>query len=343
MDVNVSLDLTDHQYCFIAISKSCIKEYRSSATKICLYVIFSLGLTLTLCGNGVVILSISYFKQLHTPTNFLVLSLAVADFLIGLVVMPFSMIRTIETCWFFGESFCLFHSSLDISLTTISVFHLMFIAVDRYYAICQPLFYPFRITNHIILVFITISWILPVAYSYGIIYTKFGILESYVSALSCQGQCVLIINALWSPVHALFSFFIPCLVMLGMYAKILFVAKKHAKVIHSTEQNHSLKENRKHYQKRESKATKTLAIVMGVFIFCWLPVFVDVIADPYMNFITPTVVYDAMVWLGYFNSTFNPLIYAFFYPWFQKALQCILTCRILGHASATRNLITEHN
>ncbi|XP_066569653.1 trace amine-associated receptor 3-like [Amia ocellicauda] len=207
-----------------------------------MYMFLLSGILITVCGNLVVIISISHFKQLHTPTNLLVLSMAVADFLLGLFVMPFSMVRTVETCWYFGDTFY------------------------RYYAVCDPLLYTSKITMHV----------------------------------------------------------------------IFTVARRHSREISTMEDQMQSIEGKKRLAPRskDRKATKTLSIVIGVFILCWLPYFVNSVMDPYVHSSTPPIVVDALQWLGYFNSGCNPIIYGFFYPWFQKALNLILTCEIFNPESS---------
>lgn len=113
-----------------------------------MYVILGLLSVVTVCGNVFVIISIIYFKQLHVPTNYLILSLAVADLLVGLLAFPYSMKFTVTLCLFDENPFCKVRDSLDRSLCTCSILNLCCISVDRYYAVCHPLKYRSAANNN---------------------------------------------------------------------------------------------------------------------------------------------------------------------------------------------------
>ncbi|XP_057209466.1 trace amine-associated receptor 13c-like [Triplophysa rosa] len=317
------------QFCFPALNNSCMKGTHSVVTQTVLYLILLSAMIVTILGNSVVIISIAHFRQLQTPTNILVMSLALADLLLGVMVMPLSIVRSVTGCWYYGDAVCLLHSSFDLFLTSVSILHLVCIAIDRYQAVCHPLQYPTRVTIPVAWVMVLLSWCMIALYSYGLLYSKANVegMDEFLKSRYCVGSCSLYFNELWSALDTLITFFLPCSVMIGLYVRIFVVAQKHLKEIgDSNLQEH---ESRlKGSRRSERKAAKTLGVVVGAFILCWLPFFVNSLIDPYINFSTPPVLFETFLWLGYLNSTLNPLIYGLFYPWFRKTLYLIVTLRI---------------
>lgn len=78
--------------------------------------------------------------------------------------------------------------------------------------------------------------------------------------------------------------------------------------------------------KRERKAAKTLAIITGAFVMCWLPFFILALLLPLCGDSCNISGYimSFALWLGYFNSTLNPVIYTIFSPEFRQAFKRIL-------------------
>ncbi|XP_030004227.1 trace amine-associated receptor 1-like [Sphaeramia orbicularis] len=200
--------------CYESVNGSCPKTIYPLAIRITLYVILGILVTLTVFGNFLVIASIAYFKQLHTPTNYLIFSLAVSDLLLGLIVMLPSMIRCVESCWYFGDVF-----------------------FDRHYAVCQPLIYSRKITVNVVLIMILLSWSVSVMIGFGMVYLElniWGIEEFFYTHISCVGGCVLFQSGLSSTVSSVLSFYIPGIVMLSVYLRIFVVAQGQSRRIHIT-------------------------------------------------------------------------------------------------------------
>ncbi|XP_049640971.1 trace amine-associated receptor 6-like [Suncus etruscus] len=333
------------QLCYENVNGSCVKTPYSPGPRVILYAVFGFGAALAVFGNLLVTISILHFKQLHSPTNFLISSLACADFLVGVTVMPFSMVRSVESCWYFGRSFCTFHTCCDIAFCLSSLFHLCFISIDRYIAVTDPLVYPTKFTKNVSGICICVSWVLALVYSGSVFYTGANDdgLEELSSAINCVGGCQPVINQLFILINSLL-FFIPAIVMLVLYSNIFFVANKQAKVIESLSSKAEAFSgtSKPKVTKRERKAAKTLSITVIAFLVSWLPYIIDSFIDCFMGYITPSYVYEILCWLAYYNSALNPLIYALFYPWFRKAITFTITGKILRDSSSTMNLFSKH-
>lgn len=77
--------------------------------------------------------------------------------------------------------------------------------------------------------------------------------------------------------------------------------------------------------KRERKAAKTLAIITGAFIICWLPFFImALVGSACASCNISKDIMQLVLWLGYSNSTLNPIIYTIFSPEFRAAFKKIL-------------------
>ncbi|XP_038045371.1 5-hydroxytryptamine receptor 1A-alpha-like [Patiria miniata] len=81
--------------------------------------------------------------------------------------------------------------------------------------------------------------------------------------------------------------------------------------------------------KRERKAAKTLGVIMGAFIFCWLPFFIVALVRPYCNCEIPPLLNSFLLFLGFTNSLLNPIIYPFFNKDFVPTYRRMLSCRCL--------------
>nr|XP_055042116.1 trace amine-associated receptor 4-like [Misgurnus anguillicaudatus] len=318
--------------CFPLHPDSCPRTHRLTVVKVAIYAFISLMILMTIFGNLLIIISISHFKQLQSPTHLLVQSLAVCDCLLGLLVMPYNMVRSVEGCWFLGDVICKIHSSLDMAFCFSSLIHLSLISIDRYWAICDPLKYKMRITNNTVTVFITFTWIFSFVYSFSVVFS--GVyavgLEALMLQMSCFGGCALFVNKEWRLICIILVIIIPGTIMSSLYIIIFNVVKKHAKVLSEKVSVTTTGVNSQSSAHRERKAAKTLALVMGVFFLCWLPSSIAITVDPFINFVTPADVFEALYWFAYFNSTFNPLIYGFFYPRFQKAFKTLIFTYICG-------------
>ncbi|KPP74699.1 alpha-2Da adrenergic receptor-like [Scleropages formosus] len=81
-------------------------------------------------------------------------------------------------------------------------------------------------------------------------------------------------------------------------------------------------------QMREKRFTFVLAVVMGVFVLCWFPFFFtySLHAICRESCTIPDALFNLFFWIGYCNSSVNPIIYTIFNRDFRKAFKKII-CR----------------
>ncbi|XP_030648043.1 trace amine-associated receptor 8a-like [Chanos chanos] len=329
------MESQDVAYCYPSHNTSCTKDVRSGSEYIFMYIIFFSLSALTVFLNLLVIISVSHFKQLHTPTNMLVLSLAVADMIVGLFVMPVEGIRLIETCWYFGEIFCSIFPLVVTTVVSGSLGNLIFISIDRYIAVSDPLLYSTKVTIKRVIICISVIWLYSLIYSVAVLSNHMFYPET---RNTCYGECLFVSNFTWAIVDLILSLISPCTVVISLYLRIYCVAKYQAQVINSITTGVSVGGKGLTLLKSERKAAKTLGIVVFVYLLCWIPYYINGLS---MGSVTSeSVVMTFLLWLMYMNSCMNPLIYALFYPWFKISTKHIITLRIFDSSSSYCSLFT---
>lgn len=198
-------------------NSSCRGLMRPHSQTVLLYTLLSSISVLTVALNLLVIISISHFRQLHTPTNLLLLSLAISDLLVGLLVMPVETVRFIETCWLLGDLMCALSYIIGFSLTSASVGNMVLISIDRFVAICYPLHYPTKITRGVIELSVCLCWAGSILYN-GLI-LKDHLRQPDVHN-SCYGECMVVIDYVSGTVDLVFTFIGPCSVILILYMSV---------------------------------------------------------------------------------------------------------------------------
>jgi len=305
---------------------------------LCLVILF------TLIGNGLVVIAVASTRRLRSSvTNYFVVSLAVADLTVAVLVMPYAVLYELHGRWTFGWVFCYFWISCDVTCCTASILHLCLISVDRYLAVTEPLTYRGRMTRRRALVAVAGVWTCSSAISFVPVYAGWFV-EDLASADAEQGMrlyedgpaCGLFVNRVYAIISSTTSFYLPLVVMLVVYSKIFRVARRQAAEIQQLEKSlrATQRQTSGRLQRRsrrvvsDTKAVKTLGTLMGLFCVSWLPFFILYVVKPFCSDAcnVPAEVEAAVMWLGYCNSFFNPCVYAFLNRDFRSAFRRVLCC-----------------
>ncbi|XP_029921071.1 alpha-1D adrenergic receptor [Myripristis murdjan] len=319
-------------------------------------VFLSVFILVAIVGNIFVILSVVCNKHLQTVTNFFIVNLAMADLLLSIIVLPFSASLEVLGCWVFGRVFCNIWAAVDVLCCTASILSLCIISIDRYIGVKYCLKYPSIMTERRAGVILVIVWLSSMVISVG------PLLGWKEPPPLDESICRITEEPGYALFSSLFSFYLPLLVILIMYFRVYVVARRttksleagvkrersksmevvlriHCRSVLEDARPASAKSSKTHPFRsslsvrlmkfsREKKAAKTLAIVVGMFIVCWLPFFFFLPLGSFFPALKPSEsVFKVVFWLGYFNSCINPMIYPCSSKEFQRAFTRLLRCK----------------
>uniref|UniRef100_A0A3B4UR79 G-protein coupled receptors family 1 profile domain-containing protein n=1 Tax=Seriola dumerili TaxID=41447 RepID=A0A3B4UR79_SERDU len=259
-------------------------------------------------------------SSLHTTTNLLLLSLAVTDFLVGFLQMP-AAILVFRGCWFLGDIMCAAIYFVGYLIVSVSVGNMVLISIDRYMAICDPMFYSTKVTLRRVQLCVCLYF-----------------LKQPENYKLCHGECEVINSYAEGIVDLVVTFLGPILIIILLYMRVFVVAVSQARAMrsHITTVTFQRSETVK-AKKSEMKAARTLGVVVLVFLLCSCPYYSFAVAS--VNDLVGATSSPIEIWLLYFNSCLNPVIYVFFYPWFRKSIKHIITLQILQPGSSEANLM----
>ncbi|XP_054643456.1 trace amine-associated receptor 13c-like [Dunckerocampus dactyliophorus] len=315
------------------INISCRKPSSHRPEDVLLTVLLSVICIFTVVLNLLVIISISHFRQLHTPTNLLLLSLAVSDFLVGLLVWP-GEIYWRTSCWMLGAVMCFLHNYVSFLITFVSLGNMVLISADRYVAICDPLHYNSKVTVKKVQLCVCLCWFFSLLYSSAILKDELTHPGSYIS---CYGECAIGSDYYTRVADLVVTFLLPLSIIITLYMRVFVVAVSQAQTMRSHVTSDKLQHSvTVRAKKSELKAARTLGVLVLVFLMCFFPFYiVNLIADN--KIMSSTAKY--VLYLFGLNSCLNPLIYALFYPWFRRAVRHVVTLHILQPGSCQTNII----
>nr|7RAN_A Chain A, 5-hydroxytryptamine receptor 2A [Homo sapiens] len=312
---------------------------------------------LTIAGNILVIMAVSLEKKLQNATNYFLMSLAIADMLLGFLVMPVSMLTILYGYrWPLPSKLCAVWIYLDVLFSTASIMHLCAISLDRYVAIQNPIHHSrFNSRTKAFLKIIAV-WTISVGISMPI--PVFGLQDD--SKVFKEGSCLLADDN-FVLIGSFVSFFIPLTIMvityfltikslqkeatlcvsdLGTRAKLasfsflpqssLSSEKLFQRSIHREPGSYTGRRTMQSIS-NEQKACKVLGIVFFLFVVMWCPFFITnimaVICKESCNEDVIGALLNVFVWIGYLSSAVNPLVYTLFNKTYRSAFSRYIQCQ----------------
>ena len=304
------------------------------AYKLWFFLIDVIAILPTIFGNSLIIISLIRYKSLRKTKAFILIgNLALADLLVGLVLIPMDLVLLMANYVADNMTYCILYHCMIYTLITASVLNLFLLSLERFHAIIRPFQHNSTFTAKRIYYTMSITWIFVIVCGFmpmfvwgtGIIAftpvcrssTLFS--NTYQIAMNTVIVTALVIS---------FVFFIIIIRIALRKTK-----QKQLKCTDSPmEGSHS-----RHNLRRDIRHTRLMVLVSGIFIICWGP-YCIISLIPNIS-VTVTFIRNWLASLGLINSCLNWIVYGARNKRFRRAFKNILncSCRKQGEANITSN------
>ncbi|KAJ8032515.1 Neuropeptide FF receptor 2 [Holothuria leucospilota] len=296
-------------------------------------------------GNTLVCIIIIRAKFLHNLTNYLILSLAFADlsasFFLVTNVFPLEagLVTTPPQGMVAAEIFCRLYSSRHffwVSVTA-SVFNLIFVTFERFFAIVYPLHYPIYFDLRKVQIMVFLSWAVSNIQEAFAFFINFYIPEKQTCGYGYSNEQVGILVGVFV---FLMSYFLPLIIMIIAYSLIFINLKKEA---HPGDQSQTQVQADSMSRARK-KVVQVLILVVIAFTVLWTPNQVTYFFENLKVELVPTdhTFYKLFRVMAFANSVINPFIYAFKYKQFRKGFR-VAVCNFPKNQIGFSNESSDRN
>lgn len=272
---------------------------------------------LILIINGCVVLLITCYSKLRTTSNIILASLAVSDFLVGLIGIPLLVVCSST----FLSPICV-TSSTFFTLTSMStVLHITVMTCDRFIYIRWALRYNDIVQHRRVFVGLCVTWFISLTSLVRLHWTlNVNIVTAKEDLTRVQEK-----ETIFSSCNFIVFFFIPLMVMVFLDVRMLLLLRRQCRRIARENLPAEFLKREKKMQKRQRRAVITCVILLILFIVFWLPFFILELVQHYFGdqFGAPKEVNITIYYLRLFTSLLNPIIYTLRKPDLKKAARGI--------------------
>ncbi|KAI6188297.1 G-PROTEIN-RECEP-F1-2 domain-containing protein [Aphelenchoides besseyi] len=286
-----------------------------------IYIIAELTLALIIVGSNSLVLWVFLSrKQVRTPTNTYIFSLALTDFLAGLIGIPLTAISVL-TRWPHSFDSCLYVHLILCVLCTVSTFHLLAIAIDKFVTICCrcQLLLDQRARHNRARTLIVIAWIVGGTVGLLPIFDVFGFATSNRSRFRGECHFTMVVDYRYLVYVIFFStILLPSILVIffyiSIYRRIRLEEKQISCLLRASERRRRMRNRR--------KLIKTLILLVCAYTCCWFPLYLLNTFDYFLpNYRNSSVLTLITVVISHCNCVINPLIYAYGLPGFKQSLR----------------------